>query len=165
MVSNAVAVLTEINEETGTNIIAISPQILNQLMTAMNECNEWGQIFILDSLAKYKPSSTREAQSICDRVVTRLNHANASVVLTSIKVLLKFVNYIDNKDYINTIYGKVSAPLGKDATIVFFFFKPHTKKVTQLSEEPEIVYVALRNIGLILRKNPTILSQVPAPYF
>ena len=138
MVSNAVAVLTEINEETGTNIIAISPQILNQLMTAMNECNEWGQIFILDSLAKYKPSSTREAQSICDRVVTRLNHANASVVLTSIKVLLKFVNYIDNKDYINTIYGKVSAPSVRTRQLYSFFLNHTQKKSPSCRRSPRL---------------------------
>ena len=54
-------------------------------MTALNECTEWGQIFILDAIAEYLPVDNREAQSICERVTPRLSHANAAVVLSTIK--------------------------------------------------------------------------------
>ena len=43
-------------------------------------------MFILDALAKYKPVNTREAESICERVVPRLTHANAAVVISTVKV-------------------------------------------------------------------------------
>lgn len=33
-----------------------------KLLTALNECTEWGQVFILDSLANYQPKDEREAQ-------------------------------------------------------------------------------------------------------
>ena len=59
---------------------------VNKLLTALNECTEWGQVFILDSLANYLPSDDREAQSICERVTPRLSHANAAVVLSAVKV-------------------------------------------------------------------------------
>ena len=46
----------------------------------------WGQVFILDSISTYTPKDEREAQSIIERVTPRLAHANASVVLSSVKV-------------------------------------------------------------------------------
>ena len=59
---------------------------ISKLLTALNECTEWGQVFILDSLASYQPTDEREAQNICERVTPRLSHANAAVVLSAVKV-------------------------------------------------------------------------------
>ena len=60
---------------------------INKLLTALNECTEWGQVFILDSLANYIPKDEQEAQNICERVTPRLSHANAAVVLSAVKVM------------------------------------------------------------------------------
>lgn len=46
----------------------------------------WGQIAILTAIADYKVSGSKEAESICDRVMPRLQHANGAVVLSAIKV-------------------------------------------------------------------------------
>lgn len=62
---------------------------ISKLLTALNECTEWGQVFILDSLASYQPKDEREAQNICERVTPRLSHANAAVVLSAVKVFMK----------------------------------------------------------------------------
>ena len=59
---------------------------INKLLTALNECTEWGQVFILDCLSSYTPKDDREAQSTCERVTPRLAHANAAVVLSAVKV-------------------------------------------------------------------------------
>lgn len=59
---------------------------INKLLTALNECTEWGQVFILDSLSNYSPESEQEAQNVCERVTPRLSHANAAVVLSAVKV-------------------------------------------------------------------------------
>jgi len=40
----------------------MNPQTINKLLTALNECTEWGQIFILDALSNYDPEDSREAQ-------------------------------------------------------------------------------------------------------
>ncbi len=63
--------------------------ILQKLLAALNECSEWGQIFVLDSLATYSPIDAREAEGIIDRVVPRLQHANSAVVLSAIKLIMK----------------------------------------------------------------------------
>jgi vesicle coat complex subunit len=60
VVANAVAAITEINET--RTLIEINLQTVNKLLTALNECTEWGQVFILDALANYQPKDEREAQ-------------------------------------------------------------------------------------------------------
>lgn len=63
MVANAVAALSEISEShPNSNLLDLNPQNINKLLTALNECTEWGQIFILDCLSNYNPKDDREAQ-------------------------------------------------------------------------------------------------------
>lgn len=66
MVANAVAALSEINEasSSGQPLIDMNAQTINKLLTALNECTEWGQVFILDSLANCFPKDEREAQRL-----------------------------------------------------------------------------------------------------
>lgn len=94
VVANAVAALSEINEASpsGQPLVEMNAQTINKLLTALNECTEWGQVFILDSLANYSPKDDREAQSICERITPRLAHANAAVVLSAVKVCVLRVN-------------------------------------------------------------------------
>lgn len=74
--------------------------------------------------------------SICERVTPRLSHANSAVVLSAVKVLMKFLELLPkDSDYYNMLLKKLAPPL-----------------VTLLSGEPEVQYVALRNINLIVQK-------------
>jgi vesicle coat complex subunit len=74
--------------------------------------------------------------SICERVSPRLAHANAAVVLSTVKVLMKFMEMLGGaSDVISSLQKKLAPPL-----------------VTLLSAEPEIQYIALRNINLIVQK-------------
>ncbi|XP_033098668.1 AP-1 complex subunit beta-1-like [Anneissia japonica] len=150
VVANAVAALSEINEASPTAAgLDLSTSTINKLLTALNECTEWGQIFILDSLANFNPKDEKEAQSICERVTPRLAHANAAVVLSSVKVLMKFMEFMSPSNaYVNSLIKKLSPPL-----------------VTLLSAEPEVQYVALRNINLIVQKRPEILKQEMKVFF
>ncbi len=43
----------------------------------------------MTAIAEYKVSDGKEAESICDRVVPRLQHANGAVVLAAVKVYKK----------------------------------------------------------------------------
>ena len=138
VVSNAVAALSDISEAStsGRSMLDMSPSSLNKMLTALNECSEWGQggnsidarsdhhgllkgnvktllktklhtakmngawngfriarkVFILDALSSnYAPRDEREAQAVCERIVPRLAHANPAVVLSSVKLLMKFM--------------------------------------------------------------------------
>ncbi len=74
---------------------------INKLLTALNECTEWGQVFILDSLSNYSPESEQEAQNVCERVTPRLSHANAAVVLSAVKVAIVYA-----KSFIKLVYAR-----------------------------------------------------------
>ncbi|CAF3994056.1 unnamed protein product [Rotaria magnacalcarata] len=150
VVANAVAALSEISEQSPqTKIFDLNGPTINKLLTALNECSEWGQVFILDAISNYSPKDDKDAQSICERVTPRLAHANSAVVLSSVKVLMKFLELLDQQsEFIQNLYRKLSPPL-----------------VTLLSSEPEIQYVALRNINLIVQKRSDILKNEMKVFF
>ncbi|XP_044763238.1 AP-1 complex subunit beta-1 [Coccinella septempunctata] len=151
VVANAVAALSEINESspTGQPLVELNTSTINKLLTALNECTEWGQVFILDSLSNYNPKDDREAQSICERITPRLAHANAAVVLSAVKVLMKMMEILAaDTEFCASLSKKLAPPL-----------------VTLLSSEPEVQYVALRNINLIVQKKPDILKHEMKVFF
>ncbi|KAB7500218.1 AP-2 complex subunit beta [Armadillidium nasatum] len=152
VVANAVAALTEINEasSSGQPLMELNTATINKLLTALNECTEWGQVFILDALSQYSPKDEREAQSICERITPRLAHANAAVVLSAVKCLMKFMELMaQDSEFVKNLQKKLAPPL-----------------VTLLSSEPEVVqYVALRNINLIVQKRPDLLKHEMKVFF
>ncbi|KAJ3125747.1 hypothetical protein HK098_008269 [Nowakowskiella sp. JEL0407] len=149
VIANAVAALSEISVVAQQkDAFAVNSAILVKLLAALNECTEWGQINILEALSNYKPVDRREAAEIVERVIPRLQHVNASVVLAAIRVLVVYLNYVETEDVEKNIIKKLAPPL-----------------VTLLSSQPEIQYVALRNINIILQKRPEILSQEIRVFF
>ena len=142
VVANGVAALSEIAETSGKDVMKISTSVLQKLLAALNECTEWGQVFILDSLSKYTPADGREAEGIIERVTPRLQHANSAVVMSAVKVILNYMNLVTAEDSIRALTRKLAPPL-----------------VTLLNSEPETQYVALRNINLIVQKRPGILES------
>ncbi|KAF8821901.1 putative beta adaptin protein [Cardiosporidium cionae] len=152
VVANSVAALGEISEISGKSylkdFINSSDQSVSKLLAALNECTEWGQVFLLDALALYDPSSASDAESVLERVTARLSHANSAVILSATKIVMKLLNFLEDEDSIRTIQRKLSPPL-----------------VTLLSAEPEIQYVALRNMNLIVQKRPSILASDVKMFF
>lgn len=151
VVANAVAALSEIADgsQSASEAVKLDYATISKLLAALNECTEWGQVFILDAVASFDPQDSQEAQSICERVVPRLAHGNAAVVLSAVKALMKYFELIaPDSDYKETILAKLAPPL-----------------VTLLSAEPEIQYVALRNINLIVQRRPEIMKQEIKVFF
>jgi len=148
VVANAVAALAEIQDNSNTPIFEITSHTLSKLLTALNECTEWGQVFILDALSRYKAADAREAENIVERVTPRLQHANCAVVLSAVKMILQQMELITSTDVVRNLCKKMAPPL-----------------VTLLSAEPEIQYVALRNINLIVQRRPTILAHEIKVFF
>lgn len=148
VVANAVAALAEIQENSSRPIFEITSHTLSKLLTALNECTEWGQVFILDALSTYKAADAREAENIVERVTPRLQHANCAVVLSAVKMILQQMELISSTDVVRNLCKKMAPPL-----------------VTLLSAEAEIQYVALRNINLIVQRRPTILAHEIKVFF
>jgi AP-1 complex subunit beta-1 len=148
VVANAVSALSEISENSGKDVMMVTANVLQKLLAALNECTEWGQVFILDSLSSYTPQDSREAEGIIERVTPRLQHANSAVVMSAVKVVLRYLDEIPNQEVVRAVCKKLAPPL-----------------VTLLNSEPEIQYVALRNINLIVLKRPKILEHEIKVFF
>lgn len=148
VVANSVAALTEISERSDDIALKLNLGVTNKLIAAMGECSEWGQIYILDSLLNFVPQTSLDAEGICERILPRLQHANSAVVLTTIKILMFMMNYISDNEFKDRICKKMGPPL-----------------VSLLSSGPEVQYVTLRNILLIIQRRPLILRNDVKVFF
>ncbi|KAI9352525.1 Clathrin/coatomer adaptor, adaptin-like protein [Zopfochytrium polystomum] len=142
VISNAVAALTEISDKSETFTFKINFSVANKMLTALDECSEWGQVYLLESLLSFVPTDHSDAEVIAERAIPRLQHANSAVVLASIRVILYMTNYILKDDIVDNLYRKLGPPL-----------------ITLLHNGPEVQYVALRNIMLILQRHPDFLRN------
>ena len=132
VVSNAVAALSEIGDRNDGVTFKLNFHVANKLLTALGESSEyvsravlldplkpifptwrWGQIYILDSLLRFVPDDTKDAEILAERITIQMQHANSAVVLTTIKILLYLMNYMDNRKLIDHICKKMGPPLGQ----------------------------------------------------
>ncbi|KAH6918625.1 adaptor protein complex AP-1 [Coprinopsis sp. MPI-PUGE-AT-0042] len=148
VVANAVAALSEIGDRPDGVIYKLNLTTANKLLAALTESSEWGQIYILDSLLRFVPEKHADAEIMAERIIIHLQHANSAVVLTTIKILLYLMNYMENRDLINYCCKKMGPPL-----------------VALLSSGPEVQYVALRNILLIIQRRPIVLKNDVKVFF
>ncbi|KAJ9655851.1 beta-adaptin [Neophaeococcomyces mojaviensis] len=148
VVANSVQALAEINESAPeTKALQVNNNSLKKMLMALNECTEWGRVTILTVLAEYKSADMKEAEHICERVVPQFQHVNSSVVLSAVKAVFLHMRYI-NAETAKSYLKKMAPPL-----------------VTLVSSAPEVQYVALRNIDLLLQKQPDILSKELRVFF
>ncbi|CAG8567548.1 12509_t:CDS:10 [Dentiscutata erythropus] len=134
VVANAVAALTEISERSNTVTLKLNTTVANKLAAALNECTEWGQTYILEALMSYVPQEMGDAEVLAERISPRIQHANSSVVLTAVKVIMYLMNYMTKEEDIANLF-------------------------TLLSSGHEVQYVALRNILLIIQRRPEVLRN------
>ncbi|PPQ90194.1 hypothetical protein CVT25_001374 [Psilocybe cyanescens] len=157
VVANTVAALTDIHiaatSQPGTSssdpgIFVITTSILNKLLIALNECSEWGRVAVLNALARYVAQDEKESEHICERVVPQFQHVNGSVVLAAVKVIMIHMRGVRREELTKQLVRKMAPPL-----------------VTLLSSPPEVQWVALRNINLLLQKRPDVLSNEMRVFF
>lgn len=151
VVANALNALFEIrdmNTDPSLAVLSIDKNLTTVLLACLNECTEWGRITILSTLCEYTPESADEALHIVERSVPQLQHANPSVVLAAIKVVLRHTEYL-NQAQKTAFLRKLSAPLVSLASLPI----------------PEAQYVGLRNIRIILEKHPSVLSRELRVFF
>ncbi|XAO22694.1 hypothetical protein I312_101467 [Cryptococcus bacillisporus CA1280] len=148
VVANCVAALVEISDRGDDIVLKLNVNVAGKLIAALGECSEWGQIYILDSLLSFVPQSHMEAEQLAERISVRLQHANSAVVLTTIKVILYLMNYMEDEGLIRALEKKMGPPL-----------------VTLLSSGSEVQYVGLRNILLIIQRRPAILQNEVKVFF
>lgn len=164
VVANAVTALAEINETAPeTKALSISPNTLKKMLMALNECTEWGRVKILTTLADHKALDMKEAEHICERVSPQFQHVNPSVVLAAVKVVFLHMRFI-NPDTAKSYLRKMAPPLGWYSAVLIKDMSL-SSAVTLVASPSEVQYVALRNIDLLLQKQPDILSKELRVFF
>ncbi|KZT25084.1 Adaptor protein complex beta subunit [Neolentinus lepideus HHB14362 ss-1] len=157
VVANTVAALSDIHASVTSQpdhspddpaIFNVTTSILNKLLIALNECSEWGRVAILGALARYKTEDEKEREHICERVIPQFQHVNGSVVLAAVKVIMIHMRGIRREDLLKQFVRKMAPPL-----------------VTLLSSPPEVQWVALRNINLLLQKRSDLLQNEMRVFF
>lgn len=137
------------------------------MLIALNECSEWGRVAILNALARYVAADDKESEHICERVVPQFQHVNGSVVLAAVKVRIsycKFPSSIRNLKRVQVIMIHMRG-VRREELIKQLVKKMAPPLVTLLSSPPEVQWVALRNINLLLQKRPDILSNEMRVFF
>lgn len=119
----------------------------------------------------YIPQESTDAELLAERIAIRLQHANSAVVLTTVKVILYLMNYMNNPEVVEAMCRKLSPPLGVCSITVPIRTHPLNlpclfgQTVTLLSSGYEVQYVALRNILLIIQRRPSVLKNDVKVFF
>ncbi len=150
VVSNVIAALADIQSLSPTiDALQLNEAIVKRLLSILNDCTEWGQVFILDAIAAYSTGIMEEAEKIVESVLPRLQHANQAIVMSAVNLLLQHglvSETLPENHHLRTVLErKLSAPL-----------------ISMLSappNPPEIQYAALRNVIIILRKFPKLFGN------
>ena len=142
VLANCISALIEISTTKKKDILEINWSKCRHLMSALHENNEWTQICLLEGISRYSPTKQDEINEIIERVIPYVSHSNAGVALSVIKILIKLLDKVENPETIRSVCKKITPSL-----------------VTLLSSEPEIQYVALKNINILIQKRPIIFEK------
>ncbi|GMM29666.1 Apl2 protein [Martiniozyma asiatica (nom. inval.)] len=148
VVANAIAALGEIMKmKNDHSLFKIDSYVLSKMLSTLDECSEWGRVSILKAFAEFDAQDVVVVREIIDRVSPLLQHENPAVVLNSIKVLINQIPKIPQEER-KQLFKRMSSPL-----------------CSLLSTAPEIQYVALRNIRILLELYPNILDKDLRAFF
>lgn len=130
-----------LSEEQRFYRLAFSEVEKHQILQALNECTEWGQIYILNVVAEWKVASDRDCEQIIDRLTSRLSHANPAVVLSAVRAILNLLRNCREE--------------GRQQAGASTLRKLRPPLVTLLTTSPpEVQYVVLRSVQLIVQSHP-----------
>ncbi|ODV87902.1 hypothetical protein CANARDRAFT_185613, partial [[Candida] arabinofermentans NRRL YB-2248] len=134
VISAALCALNDITERTNALQLSISRNHAVDLISGLNNCNEWCQIYILNSLMSFVPQTQQDALEIIEMCIPYLQHGNSSIVLNSMKVIVYLGNYVVNlSDLLPVLPKRISGCISN-----------------LMSKPSEIQFLAMRNIILLL---------------
>ena len=148
VVANALVSLMDICKRSSTIKMSLNMSIASKLVAALDNGSEWSQVYILESLMLLDNVESVDAVILAERISPRLQHANSSVTLTTTRVLLHLIKYMENRSDVLVVLRKLTPPL-----------------VTLISAVPELQFVALRNVMLIMDQHPEVLKDEIRVFF
>lgn len=155
VVSNVVAALADIQELVpDLEALKLNDEIFVRLVVILSDCTEWGQVFIMDTLADYEGSSLNDIEKMIEIVIPKLQHANQAVVMSAIHLLvlqgLESKVLPENHQLRTVILRKLSSPL------ISILSPPNPS---------EIQYAALRNVNLLVQEYPKLFGTEINAFF
>lgn len=149
VVSNVVAALADIQDLCpDLEALKLNDEIALRLTGILSDCTEWGQVFIMDTLADFEGNDTNEIEKLVETVIPKLQHANQAVVMSAINLLVKqgLESKIlpENHQLKTVITRKLSSPL------ISILSPPNP---------PELQYAALRNVNILVQSYPKIFGN------
>ena len=142
VVANAMTALSEISTLSGVNQLKLKSKNLKNVLDSIAKASEWGQVQILDAIILYNPKKSSHAEEVIEGVLPRLSHANQSVVMSAIKVILKYMDLVDDINKVKNYCKKLTNSI-----------------MTILISYPEIQYVLLRSLHAVVIKRPMLLEK------
>ena len=142
VLSSAIAALSEISLLSGVEYLKLNSKILKKILMALNDANEWGQIYILDALMNYKKTKPQKSEMIIEAVVPLFNHINPAVIMSAIKVVLKFLDFIEDEKKVQNYSKKLSLCL-----------------ISLMDSVPEMRYLLLRAMHCIIQKRHYLFDK------
>lgn len=142
VVCNALAALNLITETSSTLNLKINKDHSLALVRNVSLANEWHQVYLLNAVMLYVPEKCSDALEVLQTVLPCLQHENLAVVLNAVKVVMYLANYIETPDL-------VAQGLSKRLGSVV---------VALLSKPPEIQFLVLRNVILLLLGRKYLIS-------
>ena len=142
VLSSAIAALSEISLLSGNDYLELNSKILKKILMALNDANEWGQIYILDALMNYKKTKPQKSEMIIEAVVPLFNHINPAVIMSAIKVVLKYLDYIEDEKKVQNYSKKLSLCL-----------------ISLMDSVPEMRYLLLRAMHCIIQKRHYLFDK------
>jgi AP-1 complex subunit beta-1 len=66
----------------------------------------------LDFLHEYRPSDSKEAEVIIDKLLSRLSHVNPSVVFSTCKIIFRYMRYFQSQEIQTGLIKKMNHSMG-----------------------------------------------------
>ena len=142
VLSSAIAALSEISLLSGVDYIELNSKLLKKILMALNDANEWGQIYILDALINYKKTKPQKSEMIIEAVLPLFNHINPAVIMSAIKIVLKFLDFIEDEKKVQNYSKKLSLCL-----------------ISLMDSMPEMRYLLLRAMHCIIQKRHYLFDK------
>jgi len=75
-------------------------------------------------------------------------HSNSAVVLSAAKVIMRYLDFVTDNEKVRSVCRKMAPPL-----------------ISLMNSEPEIQYIAIRNLNLIIQKRPYLIDKDVRVFF
>ena len=90
----------------------------------------------------------KDVEEIIQRIIPNLAHSNSAVVLSATKVIMRYLDFITETEKVRSICRKMAPPL-----------------ISLMNSDPEIQYIAIRNINLLLQTRPYLIDKEVRVFF